>query len=83
MGIIKFIAIVAVILGFLTWSDFFQVETLPLGMENAVVLFTGTIQALIDLLPWLSIPWNYFLIALSIHFALLLWHWIRWMISHI
>lgn len=58
-----------------------RVEELPLGMDEALVFFSSTIHALLDLLPWLNIVWTLCLLALAIKFLLFSWHWVRWFIE--
>lgn len=77
--LIKIVGVFAV-LGTLTL--FMPVVTaLPLGMDEALTFFVGNIRALVELLPWMELPFTLIMWALFIKSLLFAWHWIKWFIE--
>jgi len=71
------ISVVATVLGL-----FFEpVTELPLGIDEALTFFVGTITGLISVMPWLEIVWQILLLGLSIKILLFTWHWIKYIID--
>jgi len=60
-----------------------DVQTLPFGLETALSFMGSTIKGLIEVLPFLELPWKYALFALYLHYLLISWHWIKWFIEHV
>lgn len=78
--IIKYTAGVALI-SFILTSVFGPVETLPFGIDEAMIFFVSTIKGLVSLFPWLEVVWDLVLLALLIKSLLFLWHWIHTIIN--
>lgn len=57
------------------------VSELPFGMDYALTLFVGTLNGIIDLMPWMGTVWNFVLLALFIKGLLFMWHWIVFFIN--
>lgn len=79
ISILKFLGV----LGLLALVTAFlpTVTELPLGIDEAVVFFIGTIKALVNLIPFMQVPFTLILLAVSIRFALFVWHWVRWLVE--
>jgi len=58
-----------------------QVSELPFGMHNAFLIFSGSLAAILELMPWLQIVWHLFLLAVTIRTALLSWEFFKWFMS--
>lgn len=70
------IGIAATLTILLLLSKFLPVVTeLPYGMDYALTLFTGSINGMIEIMPWMGIVWTYVLLALFIKGLLFTWHW--------
>lgn len=70
------LAVLVILTGFMP-----VVSELPLGMDDALIFFVGTIKALLTLMPWMGIVFTLFLLALLIKSLLFAWHWVRWFIE--
>ena len=40
------------------------IETLPYGIDEALVFFVGTIKGILEIFPWFQTIWNLMLLAL-------------------
>lgn len=77
--LIKVISIFA-ILGTLTL--FMPVVTeLPFGMDEALMFFVGNVRALVELLPWMELPFQLIMWGLFIQTLFFAWHWIKYFLE--
>lgn len=73
------IALAAIILGAQLFLP--VVTELPFGMDEAVQFFFATIRALMDVIPWITVPFSLMVLALFIKGLFLLWHFVRWVLG--
>ena len=57
------------------------VTVLPYGMDEALVFFVGSIKAILQILPWLQIVWDLFILALFIKSLLFIFNSVRWFVE--
>lgn len=76
LGILATLAILAILTSFMP-----VVEELPFGMDTALTFFIGAINGLLDLLPWMELPWTLVLWALFIKSLLFIFHWTMFFIN--
>jgi len=71
------------VIGLIFASPLFPtVEILPYGIDEALIMFVGTIKGFISLFPELFTPiWNVIVWGLIITFLLFLWERIQWLID--
>jgi hypothetical protein len=46
------------------------------GFDAAIAYFIGIVRSLVDLLPFMEVPFELVMIALFIHFTLFVWQWL-------
>lgn len=55
--------------------------SLPAGVENALTTFSGSLHGLIDIIPFLEVPFELLMYVLAIKFALFAWAWVRYLLG--
>lgn len=58
-----------------------KVSELPLGMDGALTFVVGNIKGFVTAFPFAQMPWNLFLLGITIEFLLFSWHWAQWFIK--
>lgn len=53
----------------------------PTGVYDALQYFFGTMHDLVTLIPFLEVPLQVVLMAVSMKFLLFAWSWIKWFIQ--
>ena len=76
-----FVAMINIINGATFFLD--PVLALPYGMDNALITFSSTMRAILEVLPFLAVPMATFLLFYSLVVGRFIWLQVKWLIERI